>query len=98
MAAIPAADDLTAPKHDNIGDDAADHAEPKEEEVDDYMARFEKVDQLNNQLEKLAVDLKKAPHDQARVSALTAYVSVLQEQNSEMYSLLVEMNNFFAKK
>jgi hypothetical protein len=75
--------------------DAEDDAE--EVNMDEYMSRFEKI-QLQNEIGKQLISaITSGQHDQARVKALIDYVVHSQEQNEEMYNLLVDMNNLFGK-
>lgn len=73
-------------------------ATDSKDDMENYVKKFENLSILNGELGQLCLRLKKAQHDQDRVLSLTKYVYKLQEQNEQLYSLLVEMNNIFAGK
>lgn len=68
-----------------------------DQEMTDYLERFEKLKSLNGKLSELQAKLKTAPHDQARVSTLVSISAVQAQLNAELYSQLVTMNNIFGK-
>lgn len=69
----------------------------EEVNMDEYMARFEKIQMQNEVSKQLVAAIKSGQHDQARVKAMVEYVIHSQAQNEEMYNLLVDMNNLFGK-
>lgn len=68
-----------------------------EDDMDEYIARFDRIQTLNDIGNSIIGELNSSEHDQARVEALCKYVVHLQNQCTEMYTLLVEMNNIFGK-
>jgi hypothetical protein len=66
--------------------------------MDEYMDRFEKI-QSQVEIVKNAVDLvrKIQPSAGRLESMLIDCIIGLQQQNEEMYNLLVDMNNLFGK-
>jgi len=77
----------------------ADPADEPSDEVnmDEYMARFEKIQSQNEVNKQLLAAIMSSPHDQARVKALIEYVVHSQSHTEEIYNLLVDMNNLFGK-
>lgn len=71
--------------------------EDNDEDMDEYLARFDKIQAQNDAGNAIISELKLAAHDQARVETLCKYVVHLQQQCDEMYSLLINMNNIFGK-
>ena len=102
---VPNADGVTAviPTEDagatttvfDTADIAADHAD--DVNMEEYMARFEKIQSQNEVNKRLLAAIMSSPHDQARVKALIEYVVHSQSQTEEIYNLLVDMNNLFGK-
>ncbi len=81
----------------NIADigDHVNHLPAELGEQDDYLVRFERVDLANNKLNMLLENVKHQPHDEARIQLLLKCIAAQSSVNSEMYDLLVEMNNYF---
>ena len=91
-------DTATAPV-DTTPTATADPADEPSDEVnmDEYMARFEKIQSQNEVNKQLLAAIMSSPHDQARVKALIEYVVHSQSHTEEIYNLLVDMNNLFGK-
>ena len=70
--------------------------EESEVNMDEYMARFEKIQSRNETGKQLLAQLLKIKHASGPlVGIVIDCVELLQAQNDEMYSLLVDMNNLF---
>lgn len=83
---------------DNIADEEVSNIammQPAKEADDEYLKRFDSLDQSNTYLRKIVDSLDRQPHDEARVRTLKEIVKVQQKVNEDLYDLLVEMNNFF---
>ena len=62
-----------------------------------YLEGFDVISNLNDTLRLSMNEVVSAPHDQARIQALIGYIKIQQQQNEELYNLVVGMNNFFGK-
>ena len=69
----------------------------EEDNLDEYLARFDKIESQNKNLQQLARSLTMCQHDQARVEVLCSYVAGLQNQLDTVYAQLVDMNNILGK-
>lgn len=70
---------------------------PSDEDAFKYLEGFDIISNLNDTLRTCMDQVVSAPHDQARIQALIGYIKIQQEQNEELYNLVVGMNNFFGK-
>lgn len=84
------------PLKDNIGDSTVDAAQ--DALTDDYLKRFEDIENNNKKLVAIVKGFDSQPDDQQRLYAVMQYVRELQKHNDAMFDLLVEMNNFFGTK
>lgn len=94
--------DLSASVSGTTQVESAGVAAPADEEpevnMDEYMERFEKIQQQNEQHRSSLAQLNKLKHAAGPLlGAVIDCLSTLQSQNEEMYNLLVDMNNLFGK-
>ncbi len=81
--------------HDNIADIEHTAADPA---TDEYMRLFELVDDEVQAGTKHLEALLLQPNRDTRVTALVSWASQTQKTLENLYALLVEMNNYWAKK
>jgi hypothetical protein len=82
----------------NVTPQPIKHSEPTEQDAEDYMKRFESVDNQCTKLHEITILLKRQPDQDHRVRIMMNFIEAQQKLNTELYDLLVEMNNFFAPK
>jgi hypothetical protein len=76
-------------------DESADEVEVN---MDDYMARFEKIQTRSESEKQLISKLLEHKHAGGPLMSMVIDVVIsLHAQNEELYSLLVDMNNLFGK-
>lgn len=91
-------DDTDAALDNIVQNDASDtqvNAADADDNDDTYMKNFDTVLNMNEEIEKLTSQLPKAQHDQERIKLLTSIVKLQSTQFENMYTLMVEMNNYF---
>jgi len=68
------------------------------DEVEHYMALFDVAGSGIARSEELVNSLQYQPYDEARVKVLGDIVRTQQDTITQLYSLIVEMNNYFGSK
>jgi hypothetical protein len=86
---------------DNIAD-VEEHVEVHEPtaedaEMDEYLAKFEVVESLKNEITYLKNELAGGRYDSEKVNTLVKFAGKTEQFISEVYNLLVDMNNVFGK-
>ncbi|QYB17750.1 hypothetical protein PV-S19_0386 [Pacmanvirus S19] len=71
--------------------------ETEQFDPDEYMKKFDSVEKSVMDMSAVVSKLDKQPHDQARVEVLIHCLKQQQKHNTELYNLLVEMNNCFGR-
>jgi hypothetical protein len=91
-ATAPVIADALPTSADALPEDAVDV------DMDEYMARFEKIQSQSEHGKQMIDQLMKVKHSAGPlVGMLIDCIHNLSSQNEEMYSLLVDMNNLFGK-
>lgn len=71
---------------------------PEDAAADEYMARFDAVENQNLAVKELVRSLPNLPGQNARNLTIIQILAEQQKLNEQMFDLLVEMNNFFSPK
>lgn len=72
--------------------------ENTQDAAEEYMRRFEAVEERNSRLHVLAASIENQPDQDQRLFAIMKYIAEQQRLNDETYDLLVEMSNFLGEK
>ncbi len=83
---------------DNIADDDQGTTMVEDAATDEYMRKFEQVETRIQTSAKQLVSLHGHPTRDARLAALIGWAETQQKTVEDIYDLLVEMNNYWAKK
>lgn len=75
-----------------------ENTQPTQDAAEEYMKRFEAVEERNSRLRVLAANIENQPDQDQRLFAIMKYIADQQRLNDETYDLLVEMSNFLAEK
>lgn len=74
------------------------NTDTNDNDADEYMARFDAVENQNCLLKKLVNAIPQLPNQNARNAQIAQICQEQQKLNDQMFDLLVEMNNFFSPK